>query len=403
MYSVFSMSMALACATFAFPQHNSDERATPGKTILNGPVTIDFDTSAGKSVVEVKINGKGPYRFFLDTGAGGMVINDDLARELGLPVVGSTELGDPSNPHAIKANRVHIDRLDLGGAAFQDIVCASWDRSILYPGGDAPRGIVGFPLFAECLLTLDYPAGKITLSKDNLPSNGEGIIKYRMAEGGIAEIDVQVAGKTHAAHIDSGSMGGIGVNDKLAEKLKWSDKPVVVGHGRSANSEFQISAATLDGNVNIAGNVFKNPKIEISSMLRAVNIGSRALQNFIVTFDQRQNLVRIQPPTGAKIAIKEMAHKPQGKPRLGIMIAMENSEDQSIRRINEVVADSPAEKAGLKAGDLILEIGGKDAAKMDEDAFRHELASNVIVMKIKRDDQIKDFRINLSADASKSP
>src|SRR5262245_44190276 len=94
------MKLALTLSLFISPvftfAQSSDEAVTPGRTILKSPVTVDFDTAAGKSVVEVKINGQGPYRFFLDTGAGGMVINGDLAKELKLPIIGSTELGDPS-------------------------------------------------------------------------------------------------------------------------------------------------------------------------------------------------------------------------------------------------------------------------------------------------------------------
>ena len=39
----------------------------------------------GRPVVDLKINGKGPYRFVLDTGATATVIGEELSRELSLP------------------------------------------------------------------------------------------------------------------------------------------------------------------------------------------------------------------------------------------------------------------------------------------------------------------------------
>jgi len=38
------------------------------------------------------INQKGPYRFILDTGSSGNVIDEDLAMELGLEVIGEDPL-----------------------------------------------------------------------------------------------------------------------------------------------------------------------------------------------------------------------------------------------------------------------------------------------------------------------
>src|SRR5262249_48154335 len=160
-----------------------------------------------------------------------------------------------------------------------------------------------------------------------------GIMESPIGEGGIAGIEVDVAGQAYAAHIDSGSMGGIGVNEELAAKLKFKDKPIVVGRARSANSDVRIRAATLDGNVTIAGQVLENPKIEISPMLRQVNIGSRVLQNFIVTFDQRHSRVRFERAAGDAGPIRILAPGPGGKLRLGVVMSSEIEDGVSSRRI----------------------------------------------------------------------
>ena len=99
-----------------------------------------------KPVVDVKINGQGPFKFFLDTGAGGTVLDQKLADELKLPTDGKTKIGDPSDPEGITANRNKIEDLEVGGATFSGVIGVSWDRSPLYKEG-APRGVLGMPLF----------------------------------------------------------------------------------------------------------------------------------------------------------------------------------------------------------------------------------------------------------------
>ena len=78
-----------------------------------------------KGGVEVKINGQGPCRFGLDTGASiAFWINQELARQLGLPVTSHTHLhglrgskdSDGSTP---AVDVLRIDVLLLAGHSFQ--------------------------------------------------------------------------------------------------------------------------------------------------------------------------------------------------------------------------------------------------------------------------------------------
>src|ERR1051326_8132692 len=134
-----------------------------------GVVSVPMDLSSGQPVVEVYLNGKGPFRMFLDTGAGSTVLDRSLADELALRHVGKTRMGDPANPEAIAADLVRIDSLRIGPASFEGIEAASWDRSGLRRDANPPRGVIGFALFRELLLTLDYPGAQVRLAHGTLP------------------------------------------------------------------------------------------------------------------------------------------------------------------------------------------------------------------------------------------
>lgn len=116
----------------------------------------------GKPAVEVTVNGKGPWLFFADTGAGVTVIDRSLAKALGLEVIGKRPIGGPDDPEGIDADVVRLHSLKLGSIEFTNVEAASWDRSDLYKqaGRDRPCGVLGFGLFASYLLSFDGPPGR---------------------------------------------------------------------------------------------------------------------------------------------------------------------------------------------------------------------------------------------------
>jgi hypothetical protein len=92
-------------------------------------------------LVEVTLNGRGPYRFLFDAGANVVSVKASVAREAGLPVL--QQLSERSV--------VGVDSLRLGGVVFRGVAAVG------EPELDVD-GVVGFNLFKDGLLTLDYPA-----------------------------------------------------------------------------------------------------------------------------------------------------------------------------------------------------------------------------------------------------
>jgi len=129
-------------------------------------------TGERRVLVEVRIDGKGPYRFVLDTrAAGGGRIRPELATQLGLKVVGQAVTGDPSGK-----NRRTVDIVEAGSLAVGDLTVTGVKLAVgvLPPAPGRPEteldGILGVGLFADHLLTLDYPARKVRIEKGSLPS-----------------------------------------------------------------------------------------------------------------------------------------------------------------------------------------------------------------------------------------
>lgn len=372
------------------------ESSGPKRTLLKDTVTAPLETRGGKLVVRVKINGKGPFPLLLDTGAGATVFNADLAKELGLKKTGTTRIGDPSNPTAIEAEVFDVDRIEIGGCAFEGLQAVAWDRAALYKGKDAPRGVLGFPLFADCLIAIDTPGAKLTLSKGELEPTAKGVIEYRQSHGGIPEIDIDLAGTSVATHIDTGATSGLTVKSELAEELPLKDKPVVVARARTVNSEVEVKAATLDGTVVFAGYGISEPEVSFNTIVQGGNLGMEVLGDYILRFDQHQKLVQFEHSGSASGKPKRRA--PGGRPRLGVMMAKSNVSGVMEMTIDKVMEGTPAAKAGLKEGDRLIAIGGKEIASMSDEDFRAALgAGDKLELTIERDGKEMKLPVNMAA------
>jgi len=266
----------------------------------------------GRPVVEVGIDGKGPFPFVLDTGAGGTVLGSDLASELALPEAGETRIGDPINPHAITDKRVRIGRLTLGGATFSDMTATSMDNPVLREHLGA-RGVLGMPVFAELLLTLDFARAEVRMGRGQLPSpDGKEVVAYRAGFGGTIRVPITVGPLELEADLDSGSPAAVSLPNEYMDRLPLEGKPVEIGRARTVTSEFVVHGATLKGAVQIGGHRLENPRLRFNQ-LPAANVGSELLRRFAITIDQKSRRIRLAESPGGI----EAAGAPQGSPGRG--------------------------------------------------------------------------------------
>ena len=268
-------------------------KSIPKNTILSGEASAPLDLSKGHVIVEVRLNGKGPYRMFLDTGAGTTVLDDDLARELGLAVLDTTRLGDPVDPQAIRADVVELDSITVGTARFEGVRAVAWDRSTLrshMPG--APRGVLGVGVFHDVVVALDYPKAQVRMRRDMLPEpDGRRILDYTSPMG-IPVVPVRVGDRVYQAHLDSGSPGGFNLPLAQKDSVRLAGELKEVGRGRTANTELVIWGGQLADTMRIGSHEFPQAMVQFNDRLPEANLGGRVLREFVVTLDQKNRRVR---------------------------------------------------------------------------------------------------------------
>lgn len=390
----------LALASPAFAQHQPSEHVRPKKTTVKAPVEVPMGSMAGRPTVDVMIAGKGPYRFIVDSGAGTTVIDQALSKELGLVVEDSTRIGDPMNPSAIKADVVRVPSLTIGGAKFEDFTAASFDRAYLVRAGETnpPRGVIGFPVFHEVLVTFDYVDQKMRIAPGSLPKpDGKSVIPYD-APMGIPEFTVNLGGVDVRTHLDTGSGGFYSVPKRYQDQLKFTGPLEEVGRARTVNTEMILKGAEVDGKLSLGQFAWDKPFVIVSDELPMGNFGGQALSSFAITFDQRAQAMQFQQKaplvSGRPVMHKktEMANA-SATPTPGSGIKFGSHGGPGDLFVYDVAPDSPAAKAGVTAGETVLEVNGTKIDAMPEDQVRAAMRISPLKLKLSKDGSTHEVTI----------
>jgi hypothetical protein len=177
------------------------------------------------------LNGKGPYRFYFDTGAALGVVDAALAKKLEFEVVGDIGIrsgGDDPAKKPISGKLVRVDRLDLGAAKLGSLTLARMDLSRM-GDKDSPVGVLSAAVLRGYLVTWDYPKKEVRIHAGELPAaDNKTVFKYLPGHP-IPGLKIKVADQSLDAHLDCGSDAGLLLPLKLVKTLPLYGEPVKLG------------------------------------------------------------------------------------------------------------------------------------------------------------------------------
>lgn len=127
-------------------------------------LVVPFELLSSRHMaVQVKLNGKGPYKLVFDTGAPMNLINNKIAKDSGVldPKAKKPSFGlfGTMGSHEIKT-------LEIGDVKLEKVSTVVMDHPTVAAISEALGpidGIIGFPFFARFKMTVDYQKKELTL------------------------------------------------------------------------------------------------------------------------------------------------------------------------------------------------------------------------------------------------
>jgi predicted aspartyl protease len=183
-------------------------------SLFASPTTHDH---IGRVVVPVKINGRGPYRFIVDTGANHSTISPDLVRELALKTGTQSLITLDGITGAAQVTYVSIDRLQAGDLTIEETTLpVVWGP--VMGGAD---GILGAAGMSEKSLLIDFQRNRVAIASHMEAAARTRAIKIHASRvaSGLMVLDTLIAGVHVQAVLDTGSERTLG-NMALREALR---------------------------------------------------------------------------------------------------------------------------------------------------------------------------------------
>jgi hypothetical protein len=216
----------------------------------------------GRVMAEVMVNGKGPFRFVIDTGASRSTLAPHLAKSLGLTQAGRNVMLNGVTGVA-EVPTVVVDTLDIGALQFKNQHLPVIFTSIM---GNAD-GILGVAGFGDQRIDVDFKRDRVTVA----PSNGRrphySLVTTRVErnDNGLMIFDVRIGRRIKAkAVLDTGAertLGNLALQQALNRGRKNREPVSAVVHGATPD--------IADGDV---------------QEIKQANIGDMTLTNLEVIF-----------------------------------------------------------------------------------------------------------------------
>jgi hypothetical protein len=360
-------SAAPATLDFTREKPDAGQVAVPGRIVSN------------LLLAEGTVGGAGPYYFLVDTGSSVTLVSDRIAA--GVPGFRTTPALTPvqvvsAAGGATMLGSTTLPSLELGTATFANVRAAVYDFvDFSNHLGITVDGILGFPLFSDVLLTLDYPRNRVVLSPRFPARTVPGVaIPFALEDGTRPIINVGLGDKTFMALLDSGSslaftLDATGLNPPFKSGPRTG--PLVAT--LSGNAPRQIGR--LADSLLLGTSEIREPRVMLTDQLSS--IGAEILRNFTVTFDQHRGLVILDTERTGPVKLPAQR-------TTGLSFARLPAE----WRVLQVLDDAPEPTQQIEPGDAIVGIEGEPVIKWNLDRFeKHLRTADTVEYLFRRDNR----------------
>lgn len=226
MHTISPLGLLLAIfwttGSFAVEAISDSHKPVVDAALFASPTTRDH---VGRVVVPVTINGRGPFRFIVDTGANHSTISPGLARKLGLQPETTTPVLLDGITGSSLVSYVTVDQLQAGDLILAEQTLPVVTASV-FAGAD---GIFGAAGLTTRSLMVDFEHNQVSIARNVATAVRSRSTKLHAARltYGLITLDARVGGVRVLAVVDTGAERTLG-NAALRKALHSRDRPGIV-------------------------------------------------------------------------------------------------------------------------------------------------------------------------------
>lgn len=236
--AVMAMVSMLAAAAGELPASEAPDEPTLEEVFVEALepryVAPNRRDRIGRVWAPVTINGQGPFRLVLDTGANGSAVIGSVVRRLGLSLENAPQVQLHGVTGSARVPAVDVDSLEVGELALQ-----GRRLPVLPDAFGGAEGVLGTEGLLDKRIVIDFTRDEISIMRSRRQSPGAGYtpIPLTLTRHGLLELDVFIGALKVKAILDTGAQTSVG-NNALRDLLRR----------RPADSglERDITGVTLD-------------------------------------------------------------------------------------------------------------------------------------------------------------
>lgn len=234
------------------------------------PIVLTMELLAGRPLVRVSVNGKGPFAFLLSPEAEMTLVDRTLAAELDLKPQDPASGGSPLDVE-----------LELGSTK-TTVPAALTDMAQFVPefgSGARPRGVISLSVWKNQLVTIDYTRWRVTIESGALP-DADGREVFDLSSTRELTVPLVVAERSVPCRVDPLFSGGILVPGSFVKELPLVGRSISRGSVNTPRGVFDVQEVRLAVSVRLGAFEFPNPVIEFSERLPTAIVGSHCWSAF---------------------------------------------------------------------------------------------------------------------------
>jgi hypothetical protein len=309
-------------------------------------------------VVNVTLDGAGPFRFIVDSGSGNLV-DPAVARAIGAHVGGQVQLfGVGAGTESGAVTRVH--RVRIGAATFTDqrFVVAPAHATFAAAEGPAIDGLIGRSIIGSGVTVFDYAARTLTFDAGDAAVGAGGATVLPITTiSGEPHVPCTISGVAGSCAIDTGSRLNVTVLANFAKQFT-SIVPLTLsaigvdgyGIGGAAYGRLGRLESLTFGPLALTG-ILADFSVQqhgaFASTRTSANVGGGVLRRFTLAFDLAHRRIGMRADAGFAA--------PYAVDRSGLFLITR----EDAVAVLDVRPQTPADRAGILAGDRILRAQGR--------------------------------------------